>query len=193
LLFSVLGFIGDIARAVSSDFKQEGDVIYLLGPTGNELGGSELADELGRPGAAVPVVDPGPARARYLALHQAIGQGLVNACHDLSDGGLAVALAEMAIGGRLGAEIGLDCVPGNTALTPTECLYSESASRLLATVPPDRSLAFEAVIGAASDQALCARIGEVTGQALTFRHAGGILFSERVESLAEAFKATLAW
>jgi phosphoribosylformylglycinamidine synthase len=193
VLFSILGFIGDITRAVSSDFKQAGEIIYLLGPTGNELGGSELADELRRPGAAVPVVDAARARTRYRALHQAMRRGLVSACHDLSDGGLAVALAEMAIGGRLGAEINLGCVPGNAGLTPTECLYSESAGRLLASVPPDRALAFESVIGAHSEPSLCARIGEVTGQTLIFRHAGRILFSDGVEALAQAFRATLAW
>ncbi|MDR2727195.1 MAG: phosphoribosylformylglycinamidine synthase, partial [Deltaproteobacteria bacterium] len=194
VLFSLLGIMDDVNKAVSSDFKEAGDAIFLLGPTRRELGGSELSGELGRPGGQVPVVDTLQARQRYLALHAAMNADLVTACHDLSDGGLAVALAEMAIGGRLGADVDLAAVPGIDALTPTECLYSESPSRLLVTVRPGQAMAFEDCMSRLSDPGLCARIGDVTDDALfTIRSQGAVLLTEPVEELAAAFKATLDW
>ncbi len=194
VLFTVLGIIPDVNLAVTSDFKQAGDVIYLLGLTRREMGGSELASELGLPGASVPVVDTTEASCRYKALHEAIKARLVTACHDLSDGGLAVALAEMAIGGRLGADVNLATVPGIDALTPTECLYSESASRLLVTVPASQAMAFESTISKYSSPSLCAAIGDVTRDPqVRFRSGERLICSEPVEELATAFKKTLDW
>jgi phosphoribosylformylglycinamidine synthase len=194
VLFSLLGIMDDVNKAVSSDFKYAGDAVFLLGLTRRELGGSELSDELGHPGGQAPEVDPLQARQRYLAMHTAMNAGLVTACHDLSDGGLAVALAEVAIGGRLGADVELEAVPGIAALTSTECLYSESASRLLVTVRPNQAMAFEDRLSRLSSPSLCARIGEVTADAvLTIRRHGATLLAEPVEELARAFKATLDW
>ncbi|MDR0338796.1 MAG: phosphoribosylformylglycinamidine synthase, partial [Desulfovibrio sp.] len=149
VLFSILGFIPDVNKAVTSDFKQAGEAIYLLGMTRNELCGSELAAELGLAGGAVPQVDALQALARYRLIHQAMQQGLISACHDLSDGGLGVALAEMALGGRLGARVNLARVPAcgfspeNAAQSVCALLYAESASRLLVTVPRDAIRRFE--------------------------------------------------
>ncbi|MCL1890410.1 MAG: AIR synthase-related protein, partial [Desulfovibrionaceae bacterium] len=136
LLFSLLGFMDDASRAVSSDFKNPGDAVFVLGMTGRELGGSELARHLKHNGGHAPKVHAGEAMLRYRTLHQAMQKGLVNACHDLSDGGLAVALAEMALAGRLGADLNLDLLPASGEPTLTELLYSESASRLLVCPPP---------------------------------------------------------
>jgi len=111
LLFSLVGRVDDVRACVSADFKQDGDLIYLLGLTRDELGGSELAAELNFAGGQVPQVDALANRARYLGIHAAMQRGLIRAAHDLSDGGLAVALAEMAIAGRLGACVNLDHVP----------------------------------------------------------------------------------
>ena len=194
VLFSVLGIVPDVSLAVTSDFKQAGDAMYLLGLTKRELGGSELASELGMVGANVPVVDAAEAVRRYRGLHEAIKARLVTACHDLSDGGLAVALAEMAIGGRLGASVNLAAVPGQNGLTPTECLYSESAGRLLVTVPASQAMAFEATMTKHSSSALCAYIGDVTDDGLvSVRGRDACLLAEPVEGLAEAFKKTLDW
>jgi phosphoribosylformylglycinamidine synthase len=194
-----------VNKAVSSDFKRAGDAIFLLGLTRREMGGSELGSELGRSDGQVPIVDAASARQRYLALHAAMNAGLVTACHDLSDGGLGVALAEMAIGGRLGAEVDLAAVPGIADLTATECLYSESASRLLVTVRPNQIPAFAdrmaRLCDPLGDSRLYARIGTVTGGVpgdrddamLTIRNQNTILLAEPVEELVKAFKATLDW
>ncbi|MGM0759628.1 MAG: AIR synthase-related protein [Thermodesulfobacteriota bacterium] len=147
VLFSVVSVIPDVNLCCTSDLKRPGDSLYLLGRTGKELGGSELVDELGLEGGFVPQVDVLSARRRYLALNSAIRRGLISACHDLSDGGLGVAAAEMCIGGNLGADLDLEQVPscGRDFYAPEELLYSETPSRFLVSVPQDKSQEFERV------------------------------------------------
>jgi phosphoribosylformylglycinamidine synthase len=190
VLFSVIGVIPDVNKCVTSDFKQAGDGVYLLGLTRPEFGGSEIAAELGFTHGRVPQVDLLSAKARYATLFSAIQDGLVSACHDCSDGGLGVALAEMCIGGRLGARVELGAVPVNGTLDSTGVLYAESASRLLVSVPAAKSKAFEAAFAGQ----ICARIGEVTEPGvLAVSHGGDPLLDEPVDILADAFKKTLDW
>ncbi len=190
VLFSVLGVIRNVTCTQTSDFKREGEYIYLLGGTWREMGGSEAADELGLRGGRVPRVDAGTALPRYRGLHALMGQRAVAACHDCSDGGLAVALAEMCIGGRLGAEVDLDAVPALEAMNRTELLYSESASRLLVSVKPDLAMLLDAL----GMWQICRRIGTVTGDGhLTLKSGDSTLLRENVEDLARAFKRTLDW
>jgi len=190
VLFSVIGVVPDVNKCVTSDFKKPGDAIYLLGVTRPEFGGSEVAAELGFSGGQVPQVDVVAAKARYRAVFKATQAGLVSACHDCSDGGLGVALAEMCIGGRLGAVADLDRVPAVDGLDATGKLYSESASRLLVSVPADRREAFEALF---AGQVL-ARIGEVAeSPTLRVEAAGSVVLEQPVEALTEAFKAPLNW
>ncbi|MDL2266532.1 phosphoribosylformylglycinamidine synthase subunit PurS [Desulfovibrio sp. OttesenSCG-928-G15] len=201
VLFSILGHIPDVNRAMTSDWKEVGDVVYILGVTARELAGSEIASELGLALDGVPHVDLVAARSRYALVYQAIRSGIINACHDLSDGGLAVALAEMALGGRLGARITLEAVPcvglGSGAAALMTLLYSESASRLLVTVPRDKVAGFEALLTPASGCLLgsnVARIGEVTADGtLTLVHGETLVASASAETLGQAFKGTFAW
>lgn len=189
VLFSVIGIMPDVNKAMTSDFKQAGDKIYLLGQTRREMAGSEVSGELKLQGCRVPKVDAASALARYRKVYQAIGQDLVTACHDLSDGGLAVAAAEMALGGRLGACLDLARVRSDEELNALEALYSESASRLLLTVPKERAAEFEALFG---EDASC--LGEVNSSScLEVKNDGKVLFSCEVEALAAAFKSTLNW
>ncbi|MCA1986890.1 MAG: phosphoribosylformylglycinamidine synthase [Desulfovibrio sp.] len=195
LLFTILGRMEDVRLAVTSDFKRPGERVYLLGLTRPELGGSELADALTVPFRHVPQVDALAARRRYATLHQAMREKLVTACHDCSDGGLAVAAAEMCIGGRLGLRMVLDSVPavpaaGGRTLDPVQLLYSESASRLLVTVRPEDAPRLEALFAGQH----CACIGEVTAEpALHVLSQGETLLCEPVEALAAVWKATLDW
>lgn len=189
VLFSVLGIIPDVNFAVSSDFKRAGESIYILGHTGRDLAGSEAASALGVLAGQVPRVDSSSANARYKALHKAIRKGYVSACHDLSDGGFAVALAEMAFGGRCGAEVDIALMPADK-MNPTELLYAESASRLLVSVPQEKRDDFEELFRGQ----IVGRIGKTTeSQDLVLRNSGAVLLCEHVEDLAGAFKATLNW
>ena len=101
LLISAVGIVPDLHRVATSALTTAGSDLWLVGQGSGSLGGSLVADLLGLDDARVPapVSDPLP---RYRAVHDLIGRGLVSAAHDVSDGGIAVALAEMAIGGQLG-------------------------------------------------------------------------------------------
>ncbi len=193
LLFSVLGYIPDVNLAVTSDFKKSGEAIYLLGPTLPETAGSEIAAELGLFGGAVPEVDLLAARERYRLLHRAIRQKLVSACHDLSDGGLAVALAEMALAGRMGARINLERTPQRDVSSLTELLYAESASRLLVTVPRKHIPAFQELFAVhlGRDAALIGNTADT--DELTLCRGEEEIARLNVEELARAFKTTLNW
>ena len=164
VLYSMTAKMQDVRRAVTSDFKQADDVVYLLGETYDELGGSEFYALHGELGANVPKVDFAKAKALYILVGQANDQRLIQSCHDLSDGGLAVALAETTFGYGYGADIELPA----DGLPLVQQLFSESHSRFLATVAPEDVVAFEQLLGERAT-----RLGRVTldGQ-LTVRHAG---------------------
>ncbi len=154
VLFSAVAGMADVRRAVTTDVKSPGDLVYLLGETYDELGGGVLLRLLGQLGDRVPVVRTAAARELYRRVAAAHAGGLLASCHDLSDGGLAVALAESAFGGDLGLSVRL---PAGD-LSSAAWLYAESHSRFLATVRPEDREAFEAILG---DRAT--RLGEVTG------------------------------
>ena len=140
LLISAIGLIEDVTQAVTMDLKEPGNAVYLLGETRAELGGSHFGmqnEELRMEKEETPGL-PEHAPRLYRALHQALRAGLARACHDLSEGGLAVAAAEMCLAGRLGLTLALD------ADDPIVALFSESNGRLLVEVRPDDCAAFEA-------------------------------------------------
>ena len=157
LLFSTLGRMDDVRRAVTMDAKRPGDLLYVLGVTRRELGGSEWYALNGVVGNGVPILDVRTARTLYEALHRAIAAGLVASCHDCSDGGLGVALAETAFAGALGLAVDLAAVPAEGLARNDELLFAESQSRFVVTVRPDSREAFEAVLAGCA----YARIGTV--------------------------------
>jgi phosphoribosylformylglycinamidine synthase len=204
LLISALGQMADAARAVTMDFKEPGNFIYQLGLTRDELGGSHFALVQALTGGQPPRVDPVIGRRTFAALHRAITSGLVRACHDLSEGGLAAAVAEMAFAGNLGASIALAAVPsdvGHHALSPgadfdTILLFSESNSRFLCEVRPENAAALEALLADVPH----ARIGAVTSDrrlkvtgALATAQNGSppLLIDAEIDALKEAWQAPL--
>jgi phosphoribosylformylglycinamidine synthase len=164
LLISALGQIDDASLAVTMDLKESGNFLYQVGVTKEEMGGSHFALVEGMAGGAVPQVDAPAAKRTFAALHAAIHAGLVRACHDLSEGGLAAAAAEMALAGNCGARLFLGQLPGHEALALSPhatavLLFSESNSRLLCEVRPDDTSAFEAMLAEVPH----ALVGEVVG------------------------------
>ena len=147
LLISCMAQVPDVGRAISMDAKQAGNAIYQVGATGPELGGSHWHRELGLDGGRVPRPDLETAPALLRALHAAAAAGQLRACHDLSEGGLGVAAAEMAFGGDLGLELDLTAIPLGElprGYDPTTvALFSESCTRFLVEVQPDACDAFE--------------------------------------------------
>ncbi len=133
LLISAVGIVPDMRRICTSDLKQSGNLIYLLGETREEFGGSLLSHLFEWEGGEPPAM-PNEPLDRYRALHAAMRSGLIQSCHDLSEGGLAVALAEMCIGGRLGAAVDISAVSGGDFTHPVVPLFAESNGRLLMEV-----------------------------------------------------------
>jgi len=158
LLFTVSSVVEDVKTCVTMDAKFPGDLVYVLGETKNELGGSEYYQLMEKIGLHVPTVDVGLLWPLYLALHRAIQEGLVSSAHAVAKGGLAVHLAMVAMGGELGMEIHIGKVPCRPGLSPAQLLYSESAGRFVVTVAPARKEAFEKLF--TDMRAAC--IGKVT-------------------------------
>ncbi|HLA46302.1 MAG TPA: phosphoribosylformylglycinamidine synthase subunit PurL [Thermoplasmata archaeon] len=153
-----VGIVEDIRRCVTSDWKRAGDRLYLIGTTGVDLGGSEYYRVLGIDGGEPPAVNLAASKAALDSLLGAITQGSVSACHDLSHGGLAVAAAEMALGGDLGARIALP----KSDLRFDIALFSESNGRWLVEARKGRENEFLD----AMDGLPVAEIGRVGGQSL---------------------------
>jgi phosphoribosylformylglycinamidine synthase len=164
LLISAIGQVDDVEQCVTMDAKEPGNLVYQVGRTHGELGGSHYALVLHLAGGVFPRVDAQRARRTYAAVHAAIRAGLVRACHDLSEGGLAAAAAEMAFAGGLGMELDVDLVPHQLVHDGdrvAELLFAESNTRLLCEVPPGRQEAFERAMGDVPH----ACIGKVTAEA----------------------------
>ena len=164
LLISAMGQVEDVSRCVTMDLKSAGNLLYQVGLTKDELGGSHFALVNSLTGGHVPKVDAQVAKETFAALHYAINSGFVRACHDLSEGGLAAAAAEMAFAGGLGVKIRLSDVPTNIPVAERSdgfdevLLFSESNTRFLVEIPPGRRPYFEAAMSGVP----LAHIGEVT-------------------------------
>ncbi len=192
LLISAIGIIEDVNKAVSMDFKGAGDLIYIVGTTQNELGGSEYFRTRGFVGNSVPEVNPQHGKELMSGLSAATEKGLVRACHDCSEGGIGVALAEMAFAGELGATIYLKSIPlGEPMGRDDFILFSESNSRFLVEVAPENKDDFEQIMGSAS----LAAIGQVTDSELleVYGVGGRKVVSASLAELKEAWQRPLRW
>jgi phosphoribosylformylglycinamidine synthase II len=143
LLFTVSTVIEDTGKCVTMDAKFPGDLVYVLGETKNELGGSEYYQMMGSVGLHVPRLNPEEVLPSYQALHRSVHDGLVSSCHAVMRGGLAVHLAMVAMGGELGMEILLNRIPAEKGLRTSQVLYSESCGRFVVTVAPANKDRFE--------------------------------------------------
>ncbi|HEY2761356.1 MAG TPA: AIR synthase-related protein, partial [Pirellulales bacterium] len=203
LLISALGQIDDVSRAVTMDLKRAGNLLYQVGVTHLEMGGSHWVQAVGTSGGRAPKVDPDVANATFAAIYDAIDQGYVRACHDLSEGGLAVAAAEMAFAGGLGARLFLfevphqidndDVVnlPGGLA---TALLFAESNTRFLVEVPQEWMGHFEEIMGDVPHSA----VGEVieAPQLLVVDvdpESDEYLIDVSLDDLKEAWQKPLRW
>ena len=192
LLISAIGVMEDVSRAVSMDFKKAGDLIYLAGATSSELGGSEYFRAQGLVGNRVPQVDPHRAKELMDRLSQASGKGVVRACHDLSEGGLGVAAAEMSFAGGLGAKIYLKSVPRGEPMDRDDfILFSESNSRFLVEVAPQDRGEFEKIMAGI----MMAVVGEVNGSGMLTVY--GLdekqVVSAAIEELKDAWQRPIRW
>jgi len=191
LLISALGQVEDVSTCVTMDLKREGSLLYVVGLTKDELGGSHWSLIQHQSGGSVPTVDADRAKRTFTGIHAAIQQRLVRSCHDLSEGGLAACLAEMAFSGELGANVSLDEMPHDLPhACPTTLLFSESNSRFVCEIDPDQAEAFERCF----QEVPLAKIGTVTPkQQLVVSLGGYTLIEAPNDTLKQAWQSPLDW
>ncbi|MBY0356501.1 MAG: hypothetical protein K2W82_00755 [Candidatus Obscuribacterales bacterium] len=203
LLVSAMGKIDDAAQVVTMEFKNPGDLIYIVSAASLGFAGSLVADIAGWDSANVPEIDPQEAALLYEQTHEAIKAGLVQSAHDLSDGGLGVALAECCIGSELGARLQAEkistaaaaCIPDSNVLAAELkkrldfALFAEGPARLLVSVKPENKAAWEQIMQGIS----CVQIGSVeSSAALVFTSAEDkVLFSVELAEMLGAWETLL--
>ncbi|MCK9462329.1 MAG: AIR synthase-related protein [Proteobacteria bacterium] len=190
LLVTAVGQLEDARQAVTMDVKRAGDVVFVVGETHADLGATQYLDHLGLAGGSVPKLrDPGATASTYRWLHRAVRGGLVASCHDVSDGGLGVALAEAAFAGGLGMNVDLREVPRRDIDRDDVLLFSETPGRLVVTVPAAAARAFEIVMGGVAK-----RVGDVSEdpRLIVAGIAGDMIVDADVFALKAAWKRPLA-
>jgi len=196
LLISAMGMVDDVATCVTMDLKESGNYLYIVGLTDNELGGSHFNLVESLEGGQVPRLNAELAKDIYAAVHEVIAAGLVRACHDLSEGGLAAAAAEMAFAGGLGARIMLDHVPypmeDPADVMPTAALlFGESNTRFLIEVREENVEAFQDLL----EQVPLSMVGNVvdSGKLEITDIDGSTVINADLETLKEAWQKPLRW
>ncbi|MEM7309554.1 MAG: phosphoribosylformylglycinamidine synthase subunit PurL, partial [Planctomycetota bacterium] len=189
LLITCLARVPDVGRVVTMDAKRADNKLFLVGRTRVELGGSHYLELCGLAGGRVPQPDLAEAPGLLRTLHACIADGLVASCHDLSEGGLAVAAAEMAFAGCLGVSLYLQAVPAEDssgADADAVRLFSESCTRFLCEVAPEHAADFAARF----EHGACAEIGAVTSSDVLRIHgtSGGTVAEVPIEDLRRAFQ-----
>lgn len=195
LMVSSISVMRDARRAVSMETKFAGDIIYVLGETREELGGSEYFAMMGEKqrgegfiGNNVPKVDAAKNDKTYRALSTAIQEEIVSSAHSVGFGGLAVALAETAIGGQLGMEVSIDNLPG-TYSREDYALYSQSQGRFVVTIAPQNREKFEKIVG--SRGVPFSRIGEVRADSsFVIKSGERNVVQANLEQMTESYKST---
>ncbi len=187
VLFTAASVLEDVRRVVSMDVKRPGDLVYVLGVTKDEMGGSEFLAMRGQLGGVPPTVDTGKFLDLYRKLSAAMKQELVASCHDCSDGGLGATIAETAFAGGYGIVADLSALGvANAAVA----LFSESQGRFVATVRAKDQEAFEKTLAGSA----CRRVGNVTAEpSLRLTLPGGICCDAPLAELKEAWQKTLRW
>jgi len=192
LLISAIGLVDDVSRCITMDAKKPGHRLVLVGQTRRELGGSHylmLQNHLGR---NVPTVNLSQAPKVHRAVAKAISMGLVRAAHDLSEGGLAVALAEMLFAGGLGAKVTLTSVPStDDARANHILLFSESPTRYLLEVAESQLADLKHTLG----DIPMSDIGELTRDPKLIVQSldGSVLMDESIDALLNSWLKPLDW
>lgn len=177
----MVGLVDDLSYTTTQEVKNAGDFVYVIGETAAEFGGSELQKlQNGRIFGKAPVIDLDVEAARQQALLQAIRAGLVQSAHDVAEGGLSVAIAETTFGTKLGVDVTLEG-------SATSVLFSESQSRFVITVAPEKAVQFEEVVADAK------KVGVVTEEATIKINAANndLLIEGTVAEFQDAWKGAI--
>ncbi len=143
LLISGISVVENILKTVSPEFKNTGDLIYVLGETKDELGGGDYLKILGYTGNNVPKVEINKNLKTYKILEELIAKEILSSSLSISSGGLAIALAKASVGGMIGSNVTIDNIKG---LTTVQKLFSESQGRILVSINPKKCRVFEKIV-----------------------------------------------
>ncbi|MDE2216897.1 MAG: phosphoribosylformylglycinamidine synthase subunit PurL [Planctomycetota bacterium] len=192
LLISAISVMEDVRNAVSMDIKEPGNLIYLVGLTRAELGGSHYYHIHGYKGNNVPRVDATLGKKIMDTISEATKLGIVRSCHDCSEGGLAVAVAEMSFSGGYGMALNLSAVATEgTICRDDTLLFSESNTRFVVEVRPKHQKQFETLV----KDIPCGLLGKVTAEPLL--KINGLhnkpIMNENIYDLKEAWQLPLRW
>ncbi len=188
VLFSAIAKMNDIRKAVTLDAKCVGDVLYVIGNTSAELGGSEYYAMLNATGNNVPKIDPEYAMNIYRRVSEITEKELAHSLHTPSIGGLAAGFAKVAMGGRLGLAIDVDAIPAVSGMTSAEKLFSESNSRFIMTVAPRDAATVEKML----EGVPFARIGQVIDMpCLMIKNGDKVQTEVCLDKLLKSYKGTL--
>ena len=189
LLISSIGVMDDVKKAVTMDPKTTGDLVYIIGETADELGGSEYYDyrKKGTVGSNIPQVDAKKALELYRTYHKAVGKELLASSISLVFGGIAVGLAKKAISAQLGLEIDISKIPTDGELQTDHLLYSETQSRFIVTIDPKNKEAFEKHF-ANHDFAEIGHI--IDGPSLIIKNGEETISNSSLKDLEESYKST---
>ena len=176
----MVGLVEDLSHVTTQDAKKAGDLVYLIGESFTEFGGSELQKMVeGRIFGKAPAIDLAVEAKRQQEILSAIQQGLIASAHDVAEGGVAVALAEKTFGNGLGMDVTLSG-------SATTALFSESQSRFVVTVSPEKAAQFEESVSDAK------KIGQVTGDNLVINGEDGTAWiNDSVAALRSAWKGAI--
>jgi phosphoribosylformylglycinamidine synthase len=188
LLISAMGQVDDVATCVTMDLKSPGNLLYQIGLTKDELGGSHWSLVSETAGGNVPQVDIDMAIATYEKTHAAIESSLIRSCHDISEGGLAAAVAEMAFAGGFGAEVDIASIAIEGSNGDLLRLFAESNSRFVVEVTPENQAAFESAMSGVAISLL----GKVTdGDSVVISNGDAELISESLQKLKSVWQNPL--
>ncbi len=195
LLVSTISVVDDVKNLVSLDAKVDGDLVYVLGDTHEELGGSEYfkmvgEQQRGKPfvGNRCPVSNPDKNPKLYRSLQKCIEEGVVASAKSVDFGGLGIALAKTAMGGMLGMDVSIDKLPGKWS-REDYALFSESQGRCVVTVDPKNRARFEESMKNHS----YAQIGTVRDDnRFVIQHNGRAIVDSDVGKMSESYKAPLS-
>ncbi|MBN1456176.1 MAG: phosphoribosylformylglycinamidine synthase II, partial [Methanomicrobia archaeon] len=183
-----IGICEDVRKCVTVDLKGAGNPLYLIGETRAELGGSEYFKLRGSDAGSVPRTDPAVLQTSMNALQGAMTAGFIASCHDVAEGGLAVTICEMAIGGDLGVSI--DIADVTPAIRADFALFSESNSRWMVEVPRLQASRFEAFMN--SRNVHVRALGEtLMERQLTIRDTARTLVTLPLDNLRKAWRGTI--
>ncbi|MDR1784549.1 MAG: phosphoribosylformylglycinamidine synthase subunit PurL [Endomicrobium sp.] len=202
LLISAIGVIENVENTVTMPFKKGGNKVFVLGVTRNELGGSVFSKVKNIEDGVVPGVYPRESKDMMEKIYSAISENLIEACHDCSEGGIAVAVSEMAFSANKGVKIDIDAIKiyscleeefrsDNSEMTPAEILFSESNGRFIIEIKPDNEEKFKKIL----DGSVFSEIGYIRDdkKVIFESRKNNIRVQQSSEFLLNSWRNTINW